>query len=77
MNKDLINKFIDIANKSKDLQFKEFEFIPSLDSLALDVWIALTPLERYEIMQQVEPSKKSNIYQKRCTDLIKTFLKQV
>jgi hypothetical protein len=77
MNSTLINKFKTISKESKDFQIREFDLNPSLDSLALDVWIALTPIERHEVMQQVKPAKQSSTYQNRCCNLIKEYIREV
>jgi hypothetical protein len=77
MNESLINKFKTVSKESKEMQLREFNFNPSLNSLALDVWIALTPYERHEVMQQIKPSKQSSTYQNRCCNLIKEYIKEV
>ncbi len=74
MRQDLIDKFKKISIENNELQVKEFGLKPSKESLALDAWLRLNPLERYEIMKTVKPAKTWKIHQNRCLKEIEKYI---
>ncbi len=53
---------------------REFGIPASKEHYALDVWLRLTPTERYQIMAQIEQPKTINVYQDRCIRAIAQYL---
>lgn len=74
MEQALINKFKEISSNSEKLQLNSFNFQPSKESLALDVWRAISPLERLEVMNQVEYTSRLKAYQSKCLKVIEKYI---
>ncbi len=70
---ELLNKAKEIKKYMEKVN-NEIGITVNNEHYALDIWLRLTPDERYQVMKQIEQPKTRNIYQDRCIRAIAQYL---
>lgn len=70
---EIMAKAQEIKSVSEELN-RSMGIPASKEHYALDVWLRLTPDERWQIMKQIEQPKTLNVYQDRCIRAIAQYL---